>query len=310
MALPGGAGQYATGVTNFGANVLPDVFVEKRFVDFLRDKLVAVPLGVPSTLPENNGKVVRWQFFTTPSAKTSAITTEGGDPSAAGYTTTTAQATLSEYGSFGDFTRFLQDAAISGTMEELSRVHGYEAGLSLDSLTIASVDGSTTTVDAGTSMTAEAVRQAAAKLAINNAEFHRATGRTAFCGVLSAEQCYDMMGEGAPSWFQVKRDEYVRSLVRPFDGTPSATDIYNVVIKMSNNVQQVSSEDLGIVVADDSFGVAALDTNMLQPRLIIIRPEENIAAPLKNRGSIGWWALYATVNFDVNRIVQLKSDVS
>jgi N4-gp56 family major capsid protein len=310
MALPSGAGQYATGVSAFGANVLPDVFVEKRFVDFLRDKLVAVPLGVPSTLPEYNGKVVRWQFFTTPSAKTTAITTEGGDPSAAGYTTTTAQATLEEFGSFGDYAKMLQKTAISGTMEEIARVHGYEAGLSLDSLAIAVADGSTTTVDAGTSMTAEFVRQAAAKLAINNAEFHRATGGTAYCGVLSAEQCYDMMGEGAPAWFQVKRDEYVRSLVRPFNGSPESTDIYNVVVKMSNNVQQVSSEDLGIVVGDESFGVASLDTNALQPRLIIIRPEENVSAPLKNRGSVGWWALFKAVILDVRRVVQLKSDVS
>lgn len=295
------------------AGTLMVTWLERSFVPALRDNLVAVPFARKSTLTENNGKTVLWQFFSNPvnTVASVTITAEGDDPvNSNDPTTTTATATLVEYGSFTSFGKYFQKTIMAGSMEEIRDFNAYHAANILDTITMDAADATTATVDAGTAMTADAIRQAVAKLEIANAKRHSATGGKFFVGLLSAEACYDMMGEGAPAWFQVKSRDYFDSLITPFDNTPPASAIYNCIIKMANNVQVNTAEDYNLVFGNDGFGVSSLDTNETAPRLIFTDPESLVSAPVRNRGTVGWWALFAAKLIDSNRVVCVRSDVS
>lgn len=301
-----------TGLTNFGANVLPPAYLEARFLSQLRPNLTLLPLGKPSTLPEGAGKVVRWQYFN-PETGLAALTTsitEGGDPAHQSQTTTTLSATLAEYSSYTDYTKFLDAVAIPATIPEMADNLGFKASVSIDAIIHLELANTTSSVDTGVAWTAEGIRKAEAILAGQNAKPHRNTpGGKFFAAVLHSDQCYDMLGEGSPSWVQIKRDEYLRSMVGgPFDDALATSAIYNTIVKMSNNTQVSASNNVGFLIADESFGVASLRSNLTRPRLINITPEENVAAVAKNRGSLAYWFLFATKLFSSNRVCQLLAD--
>lgn len=301
-----------TGLASFGGNVLPPAYLESRFISQLRPNLTLLPLGKPSSLPEGQGKVVQWQYFNpeTGLAADSASITEGADPTHTNQTTTTVQATLAEYSRFTDFTKFLDATAIPATLPEMADNLGFQAAVSIDKILHVELANSTQSVDTGLQWTADGIRQAEAKAAANNARPHRnSPGGKFFCVVLHSDQCYDMLGEGAPSWVQIKRDEYLRSMVGgPFDDSPATSAIYNSIVKMSNNVQASGGNNVGFLIADESFGVASLRSELTRPRIIWIRPEENVAAVAKNRGSMAYWFLMATKLFSSNRVIKCLAD--
>ena len=48
----GDAAAHYTGATNWGANLLTDVYLQKKFITRLENSLAMVPLGKMATLPE------------------------------------------------------------------------------------------------------------------------------------------------------------------------------------------------------------------------------------------------------------------
>ena len=185
----------------------------------------------------------------------------------------------------------------------------FEAAITWEVETIGTVDATTTLTDAGTSATADAVRDVVRKLEAANAKPHPSTpGGQFYAGVFSPEAAYDMMGEGAPAWFQVKSSDYSTSLVTPFQDTPATAAVYNCLIKTSTSIQASSAQDLNLIIGNEAFGVADIDTDALAPKLIFTDPEQNYAKPLRNRGEIGWWGLFDSVLFDSNRVGIVMSD--
>ena len=197
-----------TGTSNFGPNVLQDMYLEQQFVMALRARLVVQRLGKPSSLPENQGKNVRWQFFSNPTAKTTPLS-EGATPgSTTDWTTTPAEATLQEFGGYTEFSKFLLKTAISATQEEIAKGLGDEAAITIDRLNLDELQGATPVqVDAGAAMSVDFLRQGAAKLqqagqttpgAFGPAKPHPATpGGQYYCAVLSAEAAYDKIGRAS-----------------------------------------------------------------------------------------------------------------
>lgn len=292
------------------AGLYTSAYLEKTFVSTLKKKLLCAKFGKDSTITQGQGAtVVRWQYFTAPSALTTTIT-NGADPAAyTDHTTTTAEATLIEYGGMTDFQRFLMETALSGTIEKFAEMLGYQAALTIDTLAISEIDGSSTSVDSGTAMTADSVRLGARALEVADAQFHPAAGGQGYVGLFHADSLYDMLGEGSPAWFQAKDANVVGATEKPFrDNVPSA-GLYNCLLHKTNNVQNVTSEYLNVLIADDSFGVAALNTNVLQPALIRTMPDELVSAPIRNRGTIGWRVVFAAKLFDSNRVAVVKADI-
>lgn len=290
--------------------LLQDVYLAGRFVSSLRQNLVFLQLAMPEDAPQSSGIAVRWNYFTLPSA-VSAIT-EGSTPTSDTMTINSAQATLNEYGAVYELTKLFQLTATSGSVEKYVEAAAYQASLTIDTVLYDSaIQQTTTTQNAGTSMSAGDVKTGVQTLKANDAQPHRATpGGQFYCGVFSIEAAYDMMGEGSPTWFQVKSGDYERSLLTPFEATPPTAAIYGAIIKTSNGIQDVSTEDDNALIADDSFGALSLDSPLANPRVIITTPEQAVHKPLRNVGSIGWDLFFSTAIFDSNRILLLKSDIT
>jgi len=320
------------------ANSLPDVYVETRFVDALRAKLVVAPLGRPSTLPDNSGKKVRWNYFSNPTTNVTTALSEGTDPSdITAPSINAAEGTLLEYAGKQPFSRFLVRSAVSGTMDEIIKYVGYNGAWLMDMLTQKELSNiaAGSKIDLGAGMSADGLRRAAAFLsgagrgssaidagafsfptgAPGPAEPHSSTpGGQFYCAVLSAEAAYDMIGEGAPSWFQAKSRDVEAALTTPLRDTPATAAAYGCIVKISQAVLRDNStapdNDLNYVVGNDLFGTAALDIPTLQPRVIVTMPEQNIAAPARNWGVVAFWFLYVAKLIDSNRGVQLATDAT
>jgi len=305
-----------TGVTKFGANLLQDMFHAKVFVKTLRRNLIALPLATFEDAPRSSGKSVRWQFLSNPTAATTPLT-EGSTPgSSEDLTTTPIHGVLQEYGDFFDVSALLLKTAASGTKEAIVEAAGYQAALTLDTLVYNDALGDTTnTNDAGTALTAEDIRVAVQELKQNDAKPHPMTpGGSFYAGLFSVEAAYDMMGEGAPVWFQAKSSDFESALTTPFVDTVPTAALYGCIIKTSTNIQRDAGaspdDDLNYIVADNSFGAVSIDSNLMDPSVIITNPEQRVDLPLRNAGTIGWIVWFDTEAFDSNRIVEILSDAT
>jgi hypothetical protein len=305
-----------TGTSNLGTNVLSTEHDAATFVEVLREKVRFAPLGRRDDIPRHDGKTIRWNFFSNPSGSTATIT-EGADPGATtDFTTTPITATLAEYGAYTDYSKFLDLSAMSGTREEFVKGLAQKAATSIDLvINNSALQDATNTNDEGVAMTAEGLRKAVIELLGNNAQPHpKSPGGQFFIFVGSVEQCYDILGEGAPAWFQARTDQLSSSMVSPLKDTVPTAAIYNCIMQISTNLVRVTStspdDDYGYLLGKDAFGVSSLESDILSPRIIITEPEALVSAPLRNRGTAGYWFLFASEMIDANRFVEMVSDAT
>jgi len=306
---------YITTLANFGANVLAPAYLE-RFLSALRlNTGIVYPTARKGTLPMGAGKVSRWQFMNQPSAVT-ANTSEGDDPGEATLTTTTAEATMVEFGNTVPYSKLLAMTAMSGTKEEMLDALGYQAALSVEYRCIDQLDGATTlTVDAGAAMTVDALRQGAQKLVNVGAQPNPASpGGAYFVFVGSTEACYDMIGEGIPTFSQAKNDQIESALRLPLTGSPASSAVYGCIIKLSQSIQRVTStspdDDMNLLIAKDAFGVSELSTNAASPRVIDTTPEMSVHVPARNRGNMTWLLYFIAKLVRENSVVVISSDAT
>jgi N4-gp56 family major capsid protein len=176
-----------TSTTN--SNVLRSEFFSKRFVEALRETLVAVPLGRREDAPRSSGKKIIWHIPSNPSAATTPLS-EGADPtSPQDFTFTTAEATLAEHGDYFEPAKLFISTAASGTMAEIVDAAGYQAAITMDTLAYTqSLQDATSINDAGAAFTADDIRLAVSELVANNAKPHPATpGGRYYCAILRGD---------------------------------------------------------------------------------------------------------------------------
>lgn len=301
---------HSSGVATYGVTLSEASYVERVFLASLDINMVMVPLGVPSTLPDHHGKNARWNDWSQPAALTAGQASEGTDPVDVDYTTTPYTATLLEFKASSTITKMVVKTGVSSLLEKHADRAGYQAALTFDTLTIADVDASTTVVDSGTAMTASALLTSVKTLETNNVKTHAKTpGGRFYCGVFHSDSAYDMINEGAPTWFQAKSSDYMDSLVTPMEGTPASAALYKTLIKVSNNVQNVSSEYFNLVFGEDAFGVAAIDNTAIRPQLIITPPDARVDRAARDLGTIAWIGWFDAVLFGNARTVVCKADI-
>jgi hypothetical protein len=304
--------RHITTGSNPGANTLQDVYLE-RYVAALRKKTgVVYPCGRKGTLPEGSGTKTRWQFFAAPAAVTANVAAEGDDPADVNFTTTSVEATLEEFGGVTPYSRLLAKASMSGTIEEIIDLLGYQSGLSIEVRTLDEVDSTSTSFDAGTQMSASALLSSVQKLVDNGCSgVAVAGGKFVFIG--STEAIFDMIGEGAPTWVQAKSRDIEAKLLSPLTEA-SDEGLYMTSIRLSQSIQrdttQSPDDDKNLLIAADAFGVSSLDTNALNPQVVLTPPSEAVHVPARNRGTAAWLQYYKSKLVDSNRVVRVLSDAT
>jgi N4-gp56 family major capsid protein len=301
-------------LTSTNANILTDMYLFRRFVSALRKDFTILPLARQDTLPGGSGTHARWQFWQNPSAATTPLT-EGTDPTdSTALDTTKVEAAIAQYGAVFEIADLLEKVAIDGSLTGFADAASYQAGLTIESLLLTELATTSSAASSVTALTVEDLRSNAQVVKAADAQPHRATPGY-YCFVGSVEATHDMMGEGAPTWFQVKSELYQSSLQQPFKGTPASAAVYDVMVKESNNLKRNTTPspdtDLNYLIADDSFGTLALESNLANPR-VIVKPASDggIASPLNMRGTLGWKINFATKLFDSNRVRKVPTDAT
>ena len=297
------------------ATMTPTEWDVREFLQVLREKLKVVPLGMMSGLPRHSGDTARWHLFNNTTAQVSALT-EGVDPTdSVDLDETVITDTFEIFGAYFELSEEMDIATINGTRQQFVDGAAHQAALTLDTLVHTALGAATTTQNGGAGLTAEDLRTAASTLVANNAEPHMdSPGGDFFVAIVSAEAGYDLIGEGAPTWYQAKAAAFEDNLTSPLKETPRSSAVHNVMVKISTNISRNTGvspdDDENYVFADSAYGITSLDSNILQPEVIIIPPTPSLATPLGMRGTIGWKARFAAIILDNNRLVELLTDAT
>ncbi len=297
--------------TTTNSNILNTEFFAKRWLEVLREELLCLPLAVKENAPRNSGKQVAWTRMANTTAKTTPLS-EGNDPPVpTDLVATVINATLQEFGAYFEPAKLFISTAVSGTMTEIVEAAAHEAAITLDTLCFTQALQDTTDInDLSADLTASALLAATQTLNGNAAKPHRATpGGAFYAGIFSANSLFEMMNDGTPTWSAVKRDDFAASWLKPFTGTPVTAALYGILPKISQNIQNDGTDELNYVIADQGFGAVSIDGDMMAPRVIITSPEERTDKPLRNSGTVGWWAAFASELLDSNQVVEILTTI-
>lgn len=178
-------------------------YYDKRFLMQAKANFVYKQLGRIGVVPKGEGKTVVWNRYTTPSAKTTALT-EGTDPTPSGLSATLVSATISQYGNYEQVTDLLSLTSIDNSVLSAVDQLAYEAALSIDTVIRNVVDDTTsilyasgvanrTSLIATDVVTVSDVRKVVRELKSNNAKPQSKSGT--FMAVIHPDVEYDLQGD-------------------------------------------------------------------------------------------------------------------
>lgn len=294
---------------------LQDIYLIGKYVTFLAKNLVAAQFGDEEMVPAHSGKACRWLFHNA-LALPSAAVAEGDDPTDSRATVVNfVEGTLATWTDFVEYTEEIEDYSHPGTMDQFSQLVSQQSAEVIDREVHKELNTTTTTRDMGTACTLNGLRLASLDLQKNDAKPHsKSSDGNSFVAFLSPEQFEDMRGEGNPAYFQIKTQERPESGQGVYRGKVQPRDAgYGVEIYVTTNVQQDAStpvNDLGSLVANNSFGVSSFQTNILRPKISVVPPTPSLASPAGRRGLISWKAKFIPKLFDSKRVNKLISDVA
>jgi len=308
--------------TSSNANLLQDVFLSKRFIEALRENLVLIPLALKEDAPRSSGKVVRWQYFGNPAAATTPLS-EGSDPtSPRDLATTAVTATMQEFGDFFEPTKFMLQTAQSGTLTEIVEAAGYQAAITLDTLCFTqALYDTTNTIGAGATAAFDAdnLRESFQVLLGASAKPHPATdGGRYFALVLSVEAAVDLMNEAAdysttqtPVYQTIHQtDQGIRGLAN-VPGQGDSKYLWGHQIFISQNVPSESADQHNnYAIANEGFGAVSIDSNLMDPEVIITMPDERVDKALRGSGTVGWCVKFAAELLNSASVTEMLSDIT
>ena len=138
-----------------------------------------------------------------------------------------------------------------------------------------------------------------------------AGGKYVFIG--TTEAIFDMIGEGNSTWDQAKSQYIESKLLEPLSNA-AETGLYMSVIRLSQSIQRDTipspDDDMNLLIADQAFGVSDLDTNAMNPQVVLTAPQESVHVPARNRGTAAWLLYYKSKLVDSNRVVKVLSDAT
>lgn len=132
--------------TSAGLTHLASVWYNKKALDQLKVKFRFLSATEPDVLPKRSGKTVQWFRYALLGTKTQPAA-EGVVGTSNTISTSTVQATVSEYADFITVSTLLQETAIDPIVQNAAEQLGYSAGLTVDTLVRLEFDSVYSTVE-------------------------------------------------------------------------------------------------------------------------------------------------------------------
>lgn len=125
------AGTYNVNRSNLGS--ADHIYYNKKFLRLVKQHLRMIPLGQPKPLPKGRGAIVQFERYLNLALSLSAThLAEGVNPNATQFKTQKLQATIKEWGAFGQITSFLADTFIDKGVDGAVDVFAEHGARALD----------------------------------------------------------------------------------------------------------------------------------------------------------------------------------
>lgn len=307
-------------------------------VDYFYDKVLltkAVPLFVYTRwaqvrdIPRNNGDDIKFRRYTLLSAATTALT-EGVTPSGSQLSITDVTATVAQYGDYVTLTDKVVFATFDPVLTETAELLGIQAGDTLDQLTravlqatttkqYASTATSTATVTSAMKMTKAEVQEAVRTLKGNDARkitsmidpstgFNTSPVDSCYIGIVHPDTTYDLKNI---SGF-IRVEEYGQK--KAMDGEVGALDEVRFIETTNAYVETdggSGSIDVyhTIILGADAYGITRISGEAMRT---ITKPlgSAGSADPLDQRQTMGWKATFVAKILNENFLLDIEHAVS
>lgn len=295
-------------------------FYKKKSQSFLRKKLYISKLGTMEQIDENSGQVLSTWRPVPVAAQTTALT-EGTAPADINITTNTYSATLLQYGAFVKISDLLEVTGRSSMMDVAVKVLGYNAALTIDSVTLGVILPAWTilyannrtagTITAGDVITAQQVRRLRK---IFQAKDVQPGDDELYNWILHPDQFYDLdIDDKLGGTLDVAR--------RAMQGGQSdaiwvgeMTRFAGFRLLASTNIPMTQTNGVTVYQSLAGGPDALLNVDVeTMPFKLFVSPATNVNAanPLGQLGTVGWKATYTAMDIsDGIRGFQVQSAVS
>ncbi|MDI3298268.1 MAG: N4-gp56 family major capsid protein [Bacillota bacterium] len=292
-------------------------FYDKALLSRFLPELVLERFSRKDTVPKRSGNTINIRRFNSYPAATTPLT-EGQPPAGRSVSITTYTATLAQYGDYTAVSDVLDLAGIDPVITEITRVHGEQAALTIDTLIRDVLAAGTNVIYSGTAtarnqvtapISGALVRKARRQLAAANVP--PVDGEN-YVAIVHPAVVYDLQGD--TEWLEANKYANPQNIFRgelgrlhgvrfiettqaPIwagagGGTPAA-DVYGT-----------------IVFGKEAFGTPLIQ-GAAQPR-VIVHPAGSggTSDPLDQLNTVGWKVMYACVRLNESAIVRIESTAS
>lgn len=122
------------GVGDAGVAGIWTTYINRKFVDGLKAKLLFADYAEPSTVPKNDGYVHRWNIPTMVDGSVTALTACSSGAAANLVTFTAVEGTVSDYGQYIQVDSLAKDTQISTALDEYKMMLEYSGASAIDTL--------------------------------------------------------------------------------------------------------------------------------------------------------------------------------
>lgn len=297
-----------------GLNDASAIFYDKVLLEFLKKPLYMLEAAEKRKLPKGSGTAVQF-LRPVPFAAATTPLTEGVQGNGQVWQSTKIPATPLQYGGYVSLSDRLLLEAYDDITKAIMEVLGYQAGLTIDSLIIAALEGNMTELFTGsatseltTSVACAAVDfRRAAKILLTNAVMP--VKEDCFAGVIHPATAADLQSDSAAGgWLDVNK--YI-SLKDNHDAVLQGEigKLYKIRFQESPNISVGVGASSAVtyhnwVIGRQAFG--AVDVASMGVEKIVNQPGSAGALdPLSQIGSIGWKTYFVAPVLDANRAVEV-----
>ena len=312
------SGSMGTGAVNADLSPENKTYYDMALIDEAQAQLVHDQFGVKKPIPAGSGKTIEFRKFHSYDKALTPLQ-EGVTPAGRAVKVTAITSTVDQYGDYTMLTDVLDLTAIDNVVLETTKIHGRQAGMTLDTVTrdvlhsgtnvtyCAKEDGAEVTSRANLTkdcqLTVDTIMQVVAKLRSMNAP----TINGKYVAIVHPYVAYDLMRD--PEWIDAHKYTNVTNLYEGEIG-----EIAGVRFVQTSEAKIYTGEGCpaGLAVfgtlflADGAYGVTEITGGGLQT-IVKQKGSAGTADPLDQRSTVGWKAIKTAEILIQDYIVRVES---
>ena len=312
------SGSMGTGAVNTDLAPENKTYYDMTLIDEASAQLVHDQFGVKKPIPAGGGKTIEFRKFHSYDKALTPLQ-EGVTPAGRAAKVTAITSTVDQYGDYTMLTDVLDLTSIDNVVLETTKIHGRQAGMTLDTVTrnvlhsgtnvtyCPKADGteitSRATLTADSQLTVDVIMQVVAKLRAMNAP----TINGKYVAIIHPYVAYDLMTD--PQWIDAHKYTNATNLYEGEIG-----EIAGVRFVQTSEARIYKGEDCpsGLAVfgtlflADGAYGVTEVTGGGLQT-IVKQKGSAGTADPLDQRSTVGWKAIKTAEILIQDYIVRVES---